>query len=423
MLIFQSIRKGDFVALKQSISVSLKYGHSGEFACELDSSRVAVFHPGPTPKANVAELVRSALASPLDLPPLDQALVPEDRVVIALDRTTPCAAEIVADIWTFLERRGIAPTQLSILQPPALEATPNIDPRTRLPPAVRAAVRWQTHDPTVETSCGYLATTNDGERMYLAQELLDADAVIPVGVTGFDSLLGYRGTSSVLYPGLSTIDAMRKTIGLGHSELAPGDVRPLRQLVDEVAWLMGIQFTVQVVASDNGGVSAVVAGSCDGVFRHCRDLVNDHWMVSMPERVETAVIAIPADSQGHGWSQIGQALATARQIVEPDGRIVILSELAEQPRDGVRLLSGFEDPHDALRPLQKAAPPDLVPATQLASAACWARLYLLSTLDSNIVESLFMYPIADIKEVERLLEQSETCALIGSAQHTFGLVD
>ena len=67
----------------------------------------------------------------------------------------------------------------------------------------------------------------------------------------------------------------------------------------------------------------------------------------MPERVETVIVAVSTDVSGHGWNQIGRAVATARQLVERGGRIVILSELDEQPGDGLSLLRREDYPEIA----------------------------------------------------------------------------
>ena len=409
--------------LKESISVRLPFGGSQEFSCELESQRVAVFRPGPTGLAEPAEAIRKTLASPHDHPCLDQALVPDDKVVIALDRHTPGSPELVAEVWPYLERRGIASGRVTILQPAGMEMSRPADPRTLLPESVRSAITWKIHDPTDEQSCDYLATTSGGDRIYLAKEVVEADFVLPIGTTAFDPLLGYRGWGSVGYPGLSTIEALARTVGQGHSELAPRDPRPLRQLVDEIAWLMGIQFVVQVVAASRESFIDVVAGNCDAVFDRCRQAVDDHWLITMPERVDTVVVAIPQDASGHGWTQIGQALATARQLVEADGRIVMLSEITEEPGEGLKVLRGCEDPLDALRPLRKSRPQDLFVASQLASATDWARVYLVSGLETTLVEDLFMFPLEDNRQVERLLASTESCALIGAAQNTFGLIE
>jgi len=411
------------VTLQQSLPVHLRYGSSGELNCELDASRVAVFRPGPRPRTDVAELVSRALASPLDLPTLDQAVLPDDHVVIALDRHTPGADEVVSGVWSYLERRGVDPGRVTILQPADIQSPRPADPRKRLPASVRNLVGWKIHDPAGEHSCSYLATTTNGQRIYLARELVEADFVLPVGTVAYDSLLGYRGTNSVLYPGLSDVEAIRRTVGQGHQELSPRDQRPLRQLVDEIAWLLGIQFCVQVIASDGGGVIDVVAGGTDPVFARSREKLDDHWMISMPERVDTVVVAISDDVAGHGWAQVGRALATARRLVASGGRIVILSELTEEPGEGIQSLRDEEFPEDGLRRLREATPIDLIPATQLVNAAGWARLYLLSRHEDDLVEDLFMYPLESRDEVIRLLQHSESCAILGGGQHTFGLVE
>ncbi|MHC4879188.1 MAG: lactate racemase domain-containing protein, partial [Planctomycetota bacterium] len=308
------------MALQHSIPVRLQFGSSGEFATEVESSRVAVFRPGARAKADAADAIGRALAQPVDLPTLDQALVPDDRVVIALDRDV------------------------------------SADPREKLPSVARDAVTLKTHDPTAENSCRYLATTSGGERIHLATELVDADFVLTVGVTAFDSLLGYRGTSSVLFPGLSTVDSIKRTIGQGHQELSPREQRPLRQLVDEIAWLMGIQFTVQLVPAVEGGFCSVLAGNSESVFTRSREILTDEWLISMPERVQTVVAAISADASGHGWQHLGRTLAMARQLVEPGGRIVVLSEISAEPGEGIELLRQVEDAEDALQPLRASTP-------------------------------------------------------------------
>ena len=139
------------MALQQSIPVTLHYGSSGEFSAEVDAARVAVFRPGPAPRHDVAAVVSQALASPLDLPTLDKALVPDDKVVIALDRNTPCAAEVVAGIWSYLERRDIDPVNVTILQPVAVGEKAPADPRLLLPISVQQATTWKIHDPWSRT--------------------------------------------------------------------------------------------------------------------------------------------------------------------------------------------------------------------------------------------------------------------------------
>ena len=101
---------------------------------------------------------------------------------------------------------------------------------------------------------------------------------------------------------------------------------------------------------------------------------------------------------------------------------MLISSLAAEPSEGFAFLRQSETPREALKPLRIESPPDLIPASRLASAADWATVYLLSQLNSDVVESHCMTPLASELEVVRLLERSGSCLLIEGAQHTFGYV-
>ncbi|HEY3963588.1 MAG TPA: lactate racemase domain-containing protein [Planctomycetaceae bacterium] len=403
-------------------SVNLKYGRAGAFSFEIDPRRLIVHHKGPAPCADLTGRLHAALKTPLDFPSLVQVCVPGDKVVVALDRHTPGSPELVATVWTMLDQRGVSAADVLILQPVALDGVALADPRSLLAEPARHEMKWTVHDPTDQRKQAYLAATARAERIYLARELVDADVVISAGMIAYDSLLGYRGTSSVFYPGLSNTEAIRRSRGEGHSELGPDDERPLRQTIDEIAWLLGTQFSIQVLPSAGGGVADVVAGAYDRVFRKGKQRLAKSWQVAIPDRAEMVVAAVEADSAGHGWEQVGAALATARNLVEKGGKIVLLSELQAEPEIGIEIIRQNRSPRAALAPIRKQAPVDMLAATQIAMTADWARVYLVSRLPTGIVDELFMVPVENQRELTKLLGESESCVILESAQHTYGTV-
>ena len=402
--------------------VSLSYGRQGRFSCEIDPRRIVAHHRGPPQCQGFAGKIRRALETPLDFPSLVQVCVPGDKVVVALDRHTPCGADLIAEIWHMLDQRGVTATGIQILQPAALDAVPLVDPRSLLPESVRHEVQWTMHDPTDERRLAYLAATARGERIYMARELAEADVVLSVGTIAYDPVLGYRGTNSVFYPGLSNTEAVIRSRGEGHSELGPDDERPLRQTIDEIAWLLGTQFSIQVLPSAGGGAAHVIAGAYDNVFRKGKQLLANSWRVLLPERADLVLAAVDADSAGHGWDQIGAALATASRLVAKGGKIVILSELDAEPEIGMEIIRRSQSPRDALQPIRKQAPVDMIPATQFATAADWARVYLVSKLPIGMVDELFMVAVENDRELGRLLANDDSCVILESAQHTYGEV-
>lgn len=400
--------------------ISLDYGTSKHWECHLPDERMLFIHHGPEPRADLPSIIDGLIRQPLEFPALELALVPDDHVVIVLDRGVPSSAQIISGVWKAMALAGVAPENVLILQPASMAAGRPQDPRDQLPSGVRERIGWKIHDPTAENATGYLASSAAGERLYLAREVLDADFVLPIGRFGFDPMLGRRELTSAFYPGLSTPEAFAKTLGQGHVELGPDDERPLRQLVHEVAWLLGIQFAIQVLPSgSHGGAAALLVGNTDRVAERGRTLLDLNWRVTLDQRGETALLAIPGSGDETTWSDLGAALEAAQKLIVHGGRIIVLSDLAAAPGPGIELIRSSRSPKSALQPLRKAAPPDVLAATQIASAADWASIYLLSRLDSQVVEEAFMTPLEQEKEAARLLESCDGCVVLAGAQHVY----
>lgn len=399
--------------------VALEYGRSGRVSFGIPADRLLVEPQPPAMLDDVLTAAREALASPLDFPPASELVIPGDRIALALAPATPAAAELVLAVWEQFAPRGISPGDVTIIEGVADGQRPARDPRILLPEDVRDRVNLVMHDPLEEGACGYLGNTTGGEKVYLSRVATEADVVVPLGCMTHDPILGYGGTGGSLYPLLSTAQAQQKFRGQGHLELEPDDERPLRQLADEVAWMLGTQFAVQVVPAGRSGVAAVLAGLTESVFRRGRELLAAGWQLQLSQRPEVLVLAIDGTAEGTVWEDIGAALSTARRIVARDGKVLLLTELAVAPGDGVRMLQQAEQPSDVIRALGEQQPNDVVAATQIAAALDWASVYLQSELAGELVEDLFMVPVDGAGEAARLVEGCESCVLLPAAEKWF----
>jgi len=185
---------------------------------------------------------------------------------------------------------------------------------------------------------------------------------------------------------------------------------------------LGNPFSIQVIPAATGGVSRVLAGVCETVFKEGKKLLAQQWHVEVNERPEVVIAGIDHEIGLHGWEQLGAAAEVGRSLVTRGGKIVILSDLAAELPQGLELIRNSESARDAIRPLRKQAPPDLVCATQLASAADWAHIYLLSGLADDVVDELFLTPVSNETEVRRLLNNETRCLFLEAAQYVHGTV-
>lgn len=402
--------------------ISVPYGVNNTLKLHVAVDRLTVHHRAPAAVEDLQLSIAEQLTSPIEFPSLSQAILPDDRIVIALDDETPCAATLVKGVWDVLQARGVLPQNVTILRPSTSQRDVVTDPRCELPDEARQRIELHFHDPTDEKRRAYLATTTSGERVYLARELVEAEFVLTIGAITCDPVIGFRGTNSVLYPHLSTAETIRKSQGQGHIELGPSDVRGLRQTIDEVGWLLGVQFSLQVLPAGRNRVAGVMAGGMEAVFKRGQDQTIHNWQVDVDEHLDLVVVAVDAESETSGWAAVAAALATARRLVKREGRILVLSDLEGELTPGLELLRDSRTPRDALKPLRETAPEDLVIATQIAQAADRANVYLMSNLEDDLVEDLFMTPIASPEEAGRLIDSCDSCGLIESAQYTYGAV-
>jgi hypothetical protein len=88
----------------------------------------------------------------------------------------------------------------------------------------------------------------------------------------------------------------------------------------------------------------------------------------------------------------------------------------------MEIIRQSQSPRAALQPIRKQAPVDMIPATQFAIAADWARVYFVSKLPVGMVDELFMVAVENDRELGKLLANDDSCVILESAQHTYGEV-
>lgn len=399
--------------------IVLEYGKGAKFTCEIDPRKLFGWHKAPSFDQHASTILTRALEHPLEYPPPSRAVVPGDSVVLALQTNSPHLIEVIDGLTEMLTKAGVAREQITLLvdQEQDRESLVEQFGENSTPP------RIVVHDSADETRNRYLASTAHGERVYLAEKLIDADFVITVGEIGFDSVLGYRGTNSALFPQFSNAEAIAKTRGGGHRELVPEDDRPLRQLVDEVGWLLGVQFTVQLVPGDSRGPSSILCGLSDAVLREGKRQLNEHWRFDVSQRSDLVVAGVNHAVGYSAWHGLAQAATAAKNVVKRGGNIALLTDFALEDSPGLNLLRQLDDIKDARKYANELPPREEQAVNQFLSALDWANLYLLSPLEADFIEELSIIPLEAPFEVKRLIDREASCIFIGGAQHVYTRVE
>jgi nickel-dependent lactate racemase len=401
-----------------SMEPVLHYGRDSQLRLQLADSALIADCSGPRGRAieNPRLAVELALESPLDFPPLEQAVAPGDRVTVALGNDVPHAADIVRPVVEALLRRGVEPDAVTILRSQHEIERHAQDPRQALSDAVRSAVSLVVHNPADRGQLSYLAATAEGRPIYLNRALCDADLVIPVPC--MQTGPGSGDYAAGIYPTFSDQETVER---YRNPNLADGDndiVERARHEANEVAWLLGVLFVIQTVPGQANDLLSVVAGHLESATRRARELYQHAWSYRVPRRASLVVASVPGDDSEQTWENVGRAVSAATQAVADDGAIAILSELRAEPGPGVRRIADFENPRQAMKHLRKERPSDVFPAVQIARALARARVYLLSGLAEELIEGLGMTPVDEAEDISRLARRHPSCIVLGNAQHT-----
>jgi nickel-dependent lactate racemase len=401
-------------------TVTIRFGANAKVDVDLPAGALLAHCDAPRGARlmDVTEGVKAALAQPLDFPPLAQAAVPGDRVVLALDADVPQAPAIVAEVFSVLSARGVDAADVTILRTQADERAGLPDPHELIPAADRSRMMVKVHDPRARDRLGYLAAGGDHEPVYLNRLLCEADLVVPIGCLRCEGALGYYGMHGGLFPAFSDAASIeRVVVASGDARRPSRDEGRVRKRIEEVGWLLGVQFTLQVIPGDADDALEVLAGKPEAVFERGQQLAQAAWRFQTPRRADLVISTICGGPAQQSWDHVARAVATASKVARDDGAIVVCTDLAAPPGEALARLASARDPDVALRKIRKEHLFDAEAALQIAAAQRNARIYLLSRLDDAAVEELGIAAVGDARRIARLVEQHDSCVVLGNAHN------
>lgn len=385
-------------------AIAIHWGAASPLALELPARAILGDCRGPEgvrgPAA--ADMVRAALDAPVDVPALSSHVVAGDRVVIAISGNVVEENAVIAAVTDAVVRGGVAETDITLLR--SADFTVAEDGRT-----------------------SYLAADTVAEPIYLARELVDADAVIAVGEWNWDASLAGRSIEGELWPAFSRRSS-RESLVRGLAARPKKSLEEWRTALEQVTWQLGLLASLRIVPGTNDSLAAAVFGSPPGSRRASRE-VAAAWRPAVRGAAELSIASLRepspagaggAPSDGHpGLEQLVRGVAAAARITEPDGTICVASSLHEPPgpvftrwRQGAPL-------QPLLREAIAGGDPSLLAdaffTRRFDRALGTRRLVLLSGLDQELVEDLGFGHAASAETVERLAKRADTVAVLHEA--------
>ncbi len=319
--------------------------------------------------AEWSQAIASGFAEPIDFPPIPQAVLAEDTIVIAVEPETPCGLEIAKRVAARFEQLGNSPSRIAILL---------------ADPAASPSEGVFVHDPQSSEQMAYLCADRQGTPIYVNRMLFDADIVVPVG-SGDGGRMGNQ-----LCPAFCDRETQAYWQQLPSSQ-APA----LARLVDSN---LGIFWQIRIVTAPGGQVLRIMVGSSDAVQQQSAELGLQVWQLNIDAPVDMVVATIESESC-QTWPHLREAILNADQVAKDDAILVLCTELRGQPPAFWPAGSRSRNKLDA----------------SLQDVFQRRHVYLASRLSQAATEKYGFGYLEDSGQIQKLIDQHETCLLLRDA--------
>jgi lactate racemase len=279
-----------------------------------------------------AEIIR-ALSEPIDQPPLEQWVKPDDSVLLIADdgtRQTP-ADRIIPPLLERLNAAGVPDERVScIIALGTHRYMTEAELRSKMGSAVFDRIRGFNHEWKDPGQLVDLGVSEQGTPLVVNKAAVEADVLIGIGAVVPHHIPGFSGSSKIVQPGICGFKTTAETHMLSCSEgdsLLGLEDNTVRRDLDSMADRVGMKTIFNVVMNSDSGVVGAFHGEMRAAFKEAVALARGIYGIPYHETADI-VIANSCPCDLDFW-QSHKALYPAQRIVKPGGTIVVCTPAPE----------------------------------------------------------------------------------------------
>jgi nickel-dependent lactate racemase len=391
------------------MEVALAYGRHGLMIEAPDDA--AIVEPAHAPGVeDEAGALRAALRAPIESPPLQALVRPDDTVVVVhSDLTRPAPNNrMLPIVLGELAEAGVPAERVTLLNATGLHR-PNTEAELRqmLGDTIVDGYRCVNHDAHAHAELRFVGHTPGGAEVRLNRRYVDADVRITTGFIEPHFFAGFSGGAKSVLPGV----AGDMTVMHNHSApmiADPGAAwgitadNPIMRESRAGARLCPPSMILNVTLNKAKQITGVFAGALEPAHEAGCRFVKDSAMRQVNRAYDIVVTTNNGYPLDLNLYQAVKGMSAAAQVVRPGGAIVIAAECSDGIGHGpfLELLQSRPDPAGLL---ELIASPGFAMFDQwqvqiLAQILLRARVYLYAPLlDDAAVRAAHLIPTRSIE--------------------------
>jgi len=386
------------------MKISLNYGYESMTLDIPDENYMGTLSPKDIKEIeDPVNEVRRALANPIGNEKLKELASPQDKVIILVsDISRPCPSNILLPpILEELKEAGVSKDQITIVFGLGVHRKHTEEEKKKLVGEnIYNQIKCIDHD---IDNCVKIGTTKRGNEISVFKKILEADFIIATGNLEFHYFAGFSGGAKAIAPGVCS----RNTIANNHKHfLEPGakagkiEGNPIREEIEEIGEMVGINFMVNAVLNSHKKVVRVVAGDVTKAHREGAEYINNIFGVKIDNLADIVIASPGGYPKDIDLYQTHKAMENAKLAVKKGGIIIVAGEC----RDGLgeesfaEALNGKLSPKELIEELKNNFILGRHKASRIANINLNTEIYLVSNLSDEIKKNLFIKSFDSLEE-------------------------
>ena len=386
------------------MKVSLNYGYDSMTLDIPDENYMGILNPKDTKELENPTLeVKKALANPIGSRRLKELVLPKSKIVILVsDVSRPCPSYILLPpIIKELKEAGIRNDQITIMFGLGVHRKHTEEEKKRLVgEGIYDQVKCIDHD--IE-NCVKIGITKRGNEVSVFKEVLKSNFIIATGNLEYHYFAGFSGGAKAVAPGIcsrSTITNNHKYFLDSGAKAGKIEGNPIREEIEEIGEMVGIDFMVNAVLNSHKKVVKVVAGDVTRAHREGAEYINNMFGVKIDNLADIVIASPGGYPKDIDLYQTHKAMENAKLAVKNGGTIIVAGECRDGLGEGkfADALNGKLSPQELIEELKNNFILGRHKASRIANINQNTEIYLVSNLTDEIKKNLFIRSFNSLEE-------------------------
>ncbi|MFP3871995.1 MAG: nickel-dependent lactate racemase [Candidatus Natronoplasma sp.] len=381
--------------------------YAGERATvDVEDDKVdAVLEANEVEKRDEREVIKKALASPIDRPKFSDFLTDGSLFIVNdAQRPTP-TARVLETVKDEIEEHDV-----EFIVATGSHRGPTEEELEWIFGDLYEGVKEKVHvHDAKEDEMVYHGTTSRGTEVKFNEKVCGVERVVAINTVEPHYFAGFTGGRKSLIPGVSSYE----TITQNHRHALEEDARTLRlegnpvhqDMMEAFEMFDGEIFAINMTLDKDGDIHSASAGDMKKVFMEETKVAESTFAVPIDQRSEVVVVgAHPMDMNLY---QSHKAIENGKLALKEGGILILLSRCPEGigPKNFYELMASKDSPEGVIKKIEEEYKLGYHKAAKMVDLCSRSSLWAVTDLDDTTLEEVFMEPK---ESVQRAVDEALT---------------